>query len=169
MAKYLLETKIAAVHAYLENVKSYKDIALEYNVDLTMLVGWVALYREQGWAGFQRTYTNYSIEFKMDVINYMNEKGASTREASAVFNISSPSMVWKWLNIYETQGIDALYSKKKGRPSMKKEPKKNPPIKGSDEELKAENERLRMENEYLKKLHALIQEKEKSQYQKKRK
>jgi transposase len=169
MGKYLLETKIAAVHAYLDNVGSYKDIALEYNVDPTMLVVWVALFREHGLAGFEESYTNYSIEFKMDVLNYMYETGASTREASAVFNIPSPSTVWKWQNIYETQGIDALLPKKKGRLSMKKEPKKNLPIKGSDEELIAENERLRMENAYLKKLHALIQEKEKSQYKKKRK
>jgi transposase-like protein len=169
MGKYLLETKFAAVQAYLNNVGSYKDIALEYNVDPTMLVVWVALFRNHGLAGFQESYTNYSIEFKMDVLNYMNETGASTREASAVFNIPSPSTVWKWQNIYETQGIDAFQPKKKGRPSMKKEPKKNPPIQGSDEELMAENERLRMENAYLKKLHALIQEKEKSQFKKKRK
>jgi transposase len=169
MGKYLLETKLAAVHAYLNHVGFYKDIALEYKVDPTMLVVWVALFREHGLAGFEESYTNYSIEFKMDVLNYMNETGASTREASAVFNIPSPSTVWKWQNIFETQGIDALQPKKKGRPSMKEEPEKNTSIKGSDEELRAENERLRMENAYLKKLHALIQEKEKSQYKKKRK
>jgi transposase len=168
MVKYLLETKLAAVHAYLNNVGSYKDIALEYKVDPTMLVVWVALFREHGLAGFKESYTNYSIEFKMDVLNYMNETGASTREASAVFNIPAPSTVWKWQKIYETQGIDAL-QKKKGRPTMKNESKKIPSIKGTVEELRTENERLRMENAYLKKLNALIQEKEKSQYKKKRK
>ena len=49
----------------------------------------------------------------------------------------------------EKQGIDALYSKT-GRPTMKKETKKEQPVEGSQEALLAEIERLRMENAYLK-------------------
>ncbi|PHA02319.1 transposase [Bacillus pseudomycoides] len=52
---------------------------------------------------------------------------------------------------------------------MKKKPEKNQQVEGSEEVLKVEIERLRMENAYLKKLHALIQEKEKSQNKTKRK
>ena len=73
---------------------------------------------------------------------------------------------------YETEGLDALQSKKKGRPSMKKEinkQQKQVPAEGSIEALQAELERLRMENEYLKKLNALVQNKEKSPNKTKRK
>jgi transposase len=105
----------------------------------------------------------------MDVINYIKETGASTEAASAVFNIPSSSTVWNWLHLFETQGIDALQPKKKGRPSMKKETKKSPLVEDTEEALRAENERLRMENAYLKKLHALIQEREKLQNRTKRK
>lgn len=52
---------------------------------------------------------------------------------------------------------------------MKKETKKSVPLEGSYEALQAENERLRMENAYLKKLRALIQEKEKSPKKKRQK
>ncbi|MGQ5529714.1 hypothetical protein [Bacillus sp. CGMCC 1.60114] len=52
---------------------------------------------------------------------------------------------------------------------MNKKPQKTQPVQGSEEALRAENERLRMENAYLKKLHALIQEKEKLQNKTKRK
>ena len=48
---------------------------------------------------------------------------------------------------------------------MKKESNKQPkqtPVEGSLEALQAEIERLTMENEYLKKLNALVQNKEKS-------
>ena len=120
-------------------------------------------------AAFKEAYTNYSIEFKMDVLNYINEMGASIEEATAVFNIPASSTVSNWKHLFETQGIDALQPKTKGRPSMKKETKKNQPVEGSEEALQAEIERLRMENAYLKKLNALVQEKEKLQNKTKRK
>jgi transposase len=49
-----------------------------------------------------------------------------------------------------------------------KESKKQKSVEGSEEALRKENERLRMENAYLKKLQALIQEKEKRQNKSKR-
>ncbi|MNE67063.1 hypothetical protein D3C80_1626510 [compost metagenome] len=91
----------------------------------------------------------------------MSEVGASVRETAAVFNIASHSTILSWQRSLELHGIDALQSKKKGRPSMKKD--SNPKlVEGSVEALQAEVERLRMENAYLKKLNALVQNKEKS-------
>ncbi|MBG9578442.1 transposase, partial [Bacillus thuringiensis] len=63
-------------------------------------------------------------------------------------------------------------SKKKGRPSMKKDSNKQ--LKqaladGSVEALEARIKQLEMENEYLKKLNALVQNKEKSRDKTKRK
>ncbi len=55
---------------------------------------------------------------------------------------------------------------KKGRPSMKKEfnkQSKQAPIEGSTEALEARIKQLEMENEYLKKLNALVQNKDKAQ------
>ena len=169
MTKYSLDTKLAAVHAYLEGAESFKRIAQEYKVSNTMLKKWVAKFREHGEKAFQSRYTNYSVEFKMDVIKYINEMGASIEETTTVFNIPDSGTVWNWKHLFETQGIDALQPKAKGRPSMKKETKKNQPAEGSREALLAEIERLRMENAYLKKLNALVQEKEKLQGKTKRK
>jgi transposase len=169
MTKYSLDTKLAAVHAYLDGVESFKQTAQKHNVSTTMLKKWVAKFREHGLSSIQETYTNYSVEFKMDVLNYIKNMGASIEEATTKFNIASSSTVWQWDQLLETQGIDALHPKAKGRPSMKKETKVNQPVKGSEEALRAENEQLRMENAYLKKLHALIQEKEKSQKKTRRK
>ncbi len=170
MKKYSLETKLAVVNAYLDGTESLRDTAKKYNVSKTMLHRWVARFQKHGVAAFQEAYTNYSIEFKMDVLNYINEMGASIEEATAVFNIPAFSTVSTWKYLFETQGIDALQPKKKGRPSMKKESKKNQPIEeGSEEALRAEIERLRMENAYLKKLNALVQEKETLQNKTKRK
>ncbi|ACA38685.1 transposase [Lysinibacillus sphaericus C3-41] len=95
----------------------------------------------------------------------MIENGTSLNETAAIFKIPAPSTISAWRKQYETQGLDALQSKKKGRPSMKKEfnkQSKQAPVKGSTEALEARNKQLEMENEYLKKLNALVQNKEKS-------
>ena len=95
----------------------------------------------------------------------MIENGTSLNETAAIFGIASQSAIRQWRKQFESKGFDALQSKKKGRPSMKKETNtqlKQTPIEGSPEALQAEINRLRMENEYLKKLNALVQAKEKS-------
>ncbi|MFJ7726281.1 IS3 family transposase [Neobacillus sp. NPDC097160] len=155
MTKYSLETKLAAVIAYLDGIESFKDIAHKHNVNMTMLKKWVSKFREHGLAAFQKTYTFYSVAFKMDVLNYINEMGASIEEAALAFNIPASTTVANWKYLFETQGIDALQPKAKGRPSMNKKSKKNQPIEGSQEALLEEIERLRMENAYFKKVECL--------------
>lgn len=106
------------------------------------------------------------MQFKLDVLNYLNEHGTSPNDAAVIFNNSSPALIRKWRMQLCTVGIGALNQKKKGRPSMKKDhqkqSKKAALAEGSVESLQAELEHLRMENAYLKKLNALVQNKEKS-------
>lgn len=165
MTKYSTELKLKAVLAYLQGTASFKTIADQFNISLSPLKDWVAQYKANGAESFQSSYTNYDFNFKMDIINYINDFGVTPNEAAAIFNIPSPSTVHKWVKLFNTVGIDALESKKKGRPSMKKEsmkPTKQSQAEGSDEDLKARIKRLEMENAYLKKLNALVQNKEKS-------
>jgi transposase len=172
MTKYSFEIKLEAVLAYLEGKASLRDIANQFNVSHFALRNWVNHYRENGEQGLLTNYTNYDIQFKMDVLQYMNDNGASLMQTAAVFKIPSPQNILSWKRKVEEEGPDALKPKKKGRPAMKKKPQepKNPaPPEGSEQALRAENERLRAENAYLKKLQALIQEKEKSPNRTKRK
>ena len=36
------------------------------------------------------------MEYKLDVLNYMNENGTSPNETAVIFNISSPALIRKW-------------------------------------------------------------------------
>lgn len=68
-----------------------------------------------------------------------------------------------WDKIYHEQGKEALYSENRGKASKMgtKRPRKNMTnSETNNKELLEEAKRLRMENEYLKKLNALIQERE---------
>jgi transposase len=173
MSKFTAENKIQIVLRYFEGNESIEKIAGEVKVSPSILSGWVRLFEQHSKEAFIRSYTNYSGEFKLDVLNYMNETGTSSYDTAAIFNISSPGMIRNWRKAFETGGVDALQSKKKGRPSVKKVSKLNkeqqPPGEGSIEALRTENERLRMENAYLKKLNALVREQEKLQTKSKRK
>ena len=166
MAKYTAEEKLQAVSRYLEGKESSREIAKSIGTNHKAILKWVKQYEHNGVEAFIKSYTNYTAPFKLDVLNFMIENGTSLLETAAIFGIAAPSTILQWKKHFETKGFDALQSKKKGRPSMKKkETNKQPkqlPVEGSPEALQAEINRLRMENEYLKKLNALVQSKEKS-------
>jgi transposase len=160
MAKFTAEDKLATVQRYLEGGESYASIGDSIGTSNSVVMNWVMQYQHHGIEAFKKSYTSYSAQFKLDVLNYMNNNGTSPNETAAIFNITSPALIRKWRILFETHGIDALELKKKGRPKMIKKTKKSTPVEGSVEALKAELERLRMENAYLKKLNALVQNKE---------
>lgn len=166
MAKFTAEQKITGVKEYLSGSEGQRIIANRIGVDISVLRNWIKQYELHGEDAFVKRYTNYSAQYKLDVLNYMNDNGTSINETAAIFNIPSPSRVYQWLKSYEVGGVDALISKKKGRSLMKKEnqklTKKGDSKEGTVEALQEELERLRMENAYLKKLNALVQNKEKS-------
>ena len=114
MTKYSLETKLTAVNAYLDGVESFKDTAQKYNVNMTMLKKWVAKFRVHGLAAFQKTYTNYSVEFKLDVLNYINETGASIEEATLEYNIPASTTVGNWKIYLKHKGLTLFNQRQRG-------------------------------------------------------
>lgn len=92
----------------------------------------------------------------------MTENGTSLCETAAIFNIPAHSTLAVWKRKFETQGIDALQSQEQGRLSMKKDSNKQSSTESSFEALENRIKQLEMENEYLKKLNALVQNKEKA-------
>lgn len=169
MAKFTAEKKLEVVQKYLNYEGGYKYLSELYGTSRSTIQKWILQYQYHGEEGLINNYTNYTVQFKLDVLNYMNEQGTSLYETAAIFNISAPSTILTWKLKFETEGLDALNSKKKGRPIMKKETKIPAPAEGTVEELQARINHLEMENAYLKKLNALVQMQEKLQTKSKRK
>ncbi|UPM55907.1 IS3 family transposase [Gottfriedia acidiceleris] len=165
MTKVTNEEKLIAVKRYLEGKEGQKKISASIGVDHSVFQTWLQKYRFHGEKAFQKSYTPYNLQFKLDVLNYMNEQGTSIRETAAIFNIPAHSTLLQWKRQLETIGMDALESKKKGRLSLNKD-KSNTVnnmevAEGAIEALRAENERLRMENAYFKKVECLSSKQEK--------
>lgn len=157
---YSTELKLEIVQKYLQGNVSTKQLAEKYHIGSKAdIQKWVAAYRENGISGLCTTHGTYTGDFKISVVEYMHNTGASIRETTAHFNIPSPQSVSNWERIYYEQGKEALYEERRGKASKMGVKKTRKPK--EKEELLAEVQRLRMENEYLKKLNALIQEREK--------
>ncbi len=164
--KYSTELKLEIVQRYLEETIGLSALAKLYCVWPGDIQKWRDAYIEHGIEGLCVHNGTYSGDFKVGVVEYMYDTGASIRKTAAHFNIPSFQSVSKWKMIYEVQGKEALFNENRGRAKGmgKKGVRKansNPPT--DNKELLKEIERLRMENEYLKKLNALVREREKSE------
>jgi len=92
----------------------------------------------------------------------MRENRLSIREACAKFAIPAFSSVCQWERLYDEGGLEALTDNRRRKKTMHKEPK-NKPASPSQTTLnpdeREELEQLRVEVAYLKKLQALLREK----------
>lgn len=145
----------------------FKALSTKYGMAPIQLKRWVHLYKAHGLDGLISTGGKYSGEFKLHVIEYMNKNHLSLREVATHFCIPSDSTVGKWEHIYYEKGSEALMEDRRGRKGMRKTHSKPKENANENEDLLAEVERLRMENEYLKKLNALVLEREESEQKKK--
>ena len=162
---YSTQLKLEIVQKYLQGNIGVKKLAKEYHVHKGDIQKWRDAYLEHGIDGLNTKPKTYTGDFKISVVEYMHNTGSSLRKTAAHFNIPCRDIIKKWEHIYYEEGKEALYIEKRGRASkmeIKKIHKNKKKIK-DNEDLLAEIEYLCMENEYLKKLNALIQNREKSE------
>lgn len=165
---YSTELKLEIVQRYLQGNIGVAQLATEYYIGSKGDVQkWIAGYQAHGIEGLCTTHGTYTGDFKVSVVEYMKSTSSSLRQTAAHFNIPSTESIRKWERIYYVEGLEALYEERRGRAvkMANKRPKKEKSKIETNEELLAEVQRLRMENEYLKKLNALVQEREKSEKQ----
>jgi len=165
MSKYSSEFKLKIVLQYLEGKVGYKALGHIHGVYYRHIANWVRLYQQHGSEGLAKRHTNYSVEFKLNVLKKHFENSWSNQETSAYFNIPAPSSVLSWVRLYNQGGVGALDPKPKGRRPVKRTANdiqtllKKPINELSHEELLQRVHYVEVENAYLKKLEALAQQK----------
>jgi len=105
----------------------------------------------------------YTGELKQEILEAMFKNNYSYSEAARIYNIPNHSMIVKWERIYLEEGAEGLYIERRGRTPKQDSPNIGRPkklYKQVEEDLIAEVQRLRMEVDYLKKLNALVHQKE---------
>lgn len=164
MTKYNLALKQALIQECL-SAHSVHEVALKHDISPSMLRRWVKGYEKHGAAGLIAKYSHYDAQFKLKVLQCIEQDGLSAQQACIQFDIRGPSSIREWKRLYDEGGVEALHPHRAREFSMPRKPSKkssvSPPI-ASDSELTPEQmleelEYLRAENAYLKKLDALIQ------------
>ena len=116
----------------------------------------------------------YSAEFKIGVILDMREHHLGYRETVRKYGLARQSesaagdMIKRWERIYLEEGAEGLMKERRGRSNKCKTGRPPKLDKKTEEDLIAENQRLRMEIEYIKKLSALVREREERERKRKR-
>ena len=117
-------------------------------------------------------YKNYSAETKLNVIMDMRAHRLGYVETARKYDIPNYRVIQRWERIFLEEGAEGLMKERRGRACATsgtrkgRPPKLDPKVK---EDLIAENQRLRMEIEYLKKLDALVREREERENARKQK
>lgn len=166
--KYSFETKLEVVKAVLAQQHSCYSIANELGIAHTSVKYWLRQYEQHGEVGLMHVGKSYSGEFKLSVIKYMHEHELSYTETAIRFGIGNRNHIANWEHIYYEEGVDGLMKSRRGK--SPREINKTIPDdldKKTEKELIEEVQQLRMENAYLKKVNALVQEKERSAKKKK--
>lgn len=98
----------------------------------------------------RRTKQQHSFETKLEVVQRFLSGNGTVIELATEYDLSSTTLVRKWVNSYRQEGEEGLRPRKRGRPPQ------NPPRQLTElEALQQENARLLAEVAYLKKVRAL--------------
>jgi len=155
-----LEEKLDVIKMHRQGA-GVKLIVKRTGLSKSLVTLWLEQYKQHGKAGLLRLPYNCRCNFekKCKIICEIEEKHVPLHVASAKYRVAR-STLRCWRHIVRRDGYDALREVKYGRKyaSMGR-PKKKEPV-TEMEKLQRENELLRAENAYLKKLRALMTEKE---------
>ena len=159
-----LEEKLAIIKE-VEQGQSVRSVSDKLHLGRHIVYEWVAAYKDRGVQGLMpksKRGNRRSYEEKCKIVREYQESELTLYQLSVKHNVSS-SQLGNWVRSAEKKGFEALLPQKQGRPKtgmvrMKRLPKEE--CEKENERLRKENERLRLENLLLKKVKALVEERE---------
>ena len=145
----------------LEDGYSVNYIHTKYGINASRLSKLWSLYQKEGAKVLHRqAYTRNNATFRHKVILDIENNGISLLQASIKYGVSTGCLSI-WLKTYRQAGIEALsITKKRGRPPSMGRPKKIQKPETELERLRRENQELKTEVALLKKVKALVEERE---------
>jgi transposase len=160
--KYSDALKMKVVKEYQEGYLSIRGLAKKHGVKSKSAVGrWINLYEKFGARGLteKKHKETYSVQFKLDVLRFIQRTGSSETETAFQFGMTNPALISMWKKAFCEGGAEVL-GRPKGRTPMSKTSKNSKDKKKSEkemtreQELERENELLRLEVAFLKKSRA---------------
>ena len=145
----------------LEDGYSINYIRTNYGISAEQLSKLWILHQKEGAKVLHRqAYTHSDATFRHKVVLDIENNGISLVQASIKYGVSASRLV-VWLKTYRQGGFEALsIIKKRGRPPGMGRPKKAQKPETELERLQRENRELKIENALLKKVKALVEERE---------
>lgn len=120
-SKVSSEVKVKVVQEYLAGLKTMSQITYELNINYSTIQEWVRKYKLFEIKGLliERINTKYSDEIKARAINDFRNANGSLRDIYIRYNISSHSILRKWIKQNTCDTINSSYSVK-GAATMNK-------------------------------------------------
>jgi len=173
--KYSIKQKHAIVRSIVSGRLSTKAAAREVGCHKSAIQRWVIQYKAHGVKGFTVRNGHYEGQFKLSVVRSYLKNGLSLNQVATHFKIPNAGLISQWIKIYKGQGALGLQNRTRGRKrtnmtkkARKKETTLIDPAAQKLAEMQQELDYLRAENAFLKKLRALVQQKEAAKAQARR-
>jgi transposase-like protein len=157
--KHSFSDRLMYMHL-LEDGYSINYVSTKYGIGSKLLACLWIQYQQNGLESLRKKKNiRANGDLKRLIVCDIENNNLSLVEASLKYGASA-NRISVWLRISRAEGMNALdITKKRGRPKGMGRPKKKAP-QTELEKLREENLKLRIENELLKKVTALVEEKE---------
>ena len=163
MSKLKREDKIE-IYERIKNGETVVSLAKSFNVNKIIIHYLIKLIKKHGYDVLGNGKNRfYSKEFKLQTINRIIANHESINSVAIDVGLASSGLLHNWLSKFKENGYNVIEKKRGRKPKSMTKPKKNDKALSEKDKIKQLEDEilyLKAENEYLKKLRALVQERE---------